>query len=167
MWETGNNSCTSQTWISIKITKSLEGTYVVAKCFQGNVYRLKNQENFRKRVLRHRDQLGVVTTSPERLRLKTPATPEIEEHPTARNSLVPDRDPSTLPNTIQESPEGACTAIPNVSREEIDTKMDEQRPKITNEKNPELGVTDPDRHKTLRTGRPPVIYGWDPFSIWN
>ena len=40
---------------------------------------LKHQQNFRKRVLRHRDQLRIVSTRPEQLRPKTPSTPEREE----------------------------------------------------------------------------------------
>ena len=62
-----------------KLQNLWQGPYVVVKCLQGNTYRLKHQRNFRKRVLRHRDQLRVVSTRPERLRPKTPATATSEK----------------------------------------------------------------------------------------
>ena len=78
-----------------KLQNHWQGPYVVVKCLQGNTYQLKHQQNFRKRVLRHRDQLRVVNTCPERLRQKTPATPEIEEPPPTPKTQQEDRDPSS------------------------------------------------------------------------
>lgn len=37
------------------------------KCLEGNTYRIKHAKNWRKRLLRHRDQLCVLHTRPERL----------------------------------------------------------------------------------------------------
>ena len=37
------------------------------KCLEGNNYRIKQAKKFRKRLLRHRDQLRVLHTRPERL----------------------------------------------------------------------------------------------------
>ena len=41
---------------------------LLLKCVQGNTYRIKQANNFRKRFLRHRDQLRVLRARPERLR---------------------------------------------------------------------------------------------------
>ena len=45
-----------------------QGPFTVVKCVQGNTYRIKQANNFRKRFLRHRDQLRVLRARPERLR---------------------------------------------------------------------------------------------------
>ena len=70
-----------------KLQNLWQGPYVVVKCLQGNTYQLKHQQNFRKRVLRHRDQLRIVSTRPVRLRPKTPTTPEREAPHTTSQTL--------------------------------------------------------------------------------
>ena len=51
-----------------KLQSRWQGPFIVVKCLQGNTYRIKQANNFRKRFLRHRDQLRVPRTRPERLR---------------------------------------------------------------------------------------------------
>ena len=99
-----------------KLQNLWQGPYVVVKCLQGNTYRLKHQRNFRKRVLRHRDQLRVVSTRPERLRPKTPATPAREEPHTTSQTLQQDGHPSSLTTATSEKLAGSCTRTARTSQ---------------------------------------------------
>ncbi len=80
-----------------KLQNHWQGPYVVVKCLQG-------------------DQLQVVNTRPERLRQKSPATPEIEEPPPTPQTQQ-DGDPSTSDTTPQENPAASSIAPVNVSRD--------------------------------------------------
>ena len=51
-----------------KLQSRWQGPFIVVKCLQGNTYRIKQANNFRKRFLRHRDQLRVLRACQERLR---------------------------------------------------------------------------------------------------
>ena len=145
-----------------------QGPYVVVKCLQGNTYRLKHQQNFCKRVLHHRDQLRIVSTRPERLRPKTPTTPEREEPHTTSQTLQQDGDPSSLTTATPEKPAGWCIGTACGTREETDKKRGEQQLEPANDAtNRESRVNDPNCRKTSRTRKPPVRYGWELFAIWN
>ena len=110
-----------------KLQNLWQGPYVVVKCLQRNTYRLMHQQNFRKRVLRHRDQLRIVSTPPERLRPKTSTTPEREEPHTTSQTLQQDGDPLSLTTATPEKPAGSCTGTARGTREETDVKRDEQQ----------------------------------------
>ena len=109
-----------------KLQDLWQGPYVV-KCFQGNTYRLKHQQYFRKRVLRQRDQLRVVSSRSERLRPKIPATPEREEPHTTSQTLQQDGHPSSLTTATSEKPAGSCAGTARGTREETDVKSNEQQ----------------------------------------
>ena len=135
-----------------KLQNLWQGLYFVVKCLEGNTYRLKHQQNIRKRVLRHRDQLRIVSTRPERLRPKTPTTPEREKSHTTSQTLQQDGDPSSLTTATPEKPAGSCTGTARGTREETDVKRDKQQLEPANDvTNPESRVNDPDCRKTSRT----------------
>lgn len=137
-----------------------QGPYVVVKCLQGNTYRLKHQQNFRKRASRHSDQLRVASTRPERLRLKTPAISDTEEPHTTSQTLQQDGDASSLTIAMPEELAGSCTGITHITRKKTDVKRDEQQLEPDNGvANPESRVDDPDFRKTSRTRRLTVRYG--------
>ena len=48
--------------------KAWQGPYIVIQCREGNTYRVKKADNFRKRFIRHHDQLQLFHTRPRRLR---------------------------------------------------------------------------------------------------
>ena len=50
-----------------KLQSRWQGPFIVVKCLQANTYHIKLASNFRKRYLRHRDQLRVHHSRPERL----------------------------------------------------------------------------------------------------
>ena len=157
-----------------KLQNRWQGPYVVVKCLQGNTYRIKHQENFRKRFLRHRDQLRVINTRPERLR-HTPVTLQTEDSPTALQTRPQNDDSPTQGTTTQENSVSSrtATAIPqsHAAREETDqdTAMEEQQTELTNmdETNPEACSTGPERHEGSRVRRPPLRYGWELNSLLN
>ena len=66
-----------------KLQSRWQGPFIVVKCLQGNTYRIKQANNFRKRFLRHRDQLRVLRARPERLR------PTQGEHGSGHTVIVP------------------------------------------------------------------------------
>ena len=107
-------------------------------------------------MLRHRDQLRVVSTRPERLRFQTPATSEWEEPHTTSQTLKQDGDPSSLITATLEKPAGSCTGTTRVTQKETDVKRDEQQLEPANDvTNPESRVNYPNFRKTSRTRRPP------------
>ena len=151
-----------------KLQNLWQGSYVVVKCLQGNMYQLKHQQNFHKRVLHHHDQLRIVTTRPEQLRPKTPTTPEREEPHTTSQTLQQDGDPLSLTTATPDKLAGSCMGTARGTWEETDVKRDEQQLEPANDvMNPESHVNDPDCRKTSRTQKPPVRYGWELFAIWN
>ena len=66
-----------------KLQSRWQGPFIVVKCLQGNTYRFNQSNNFRKRFLRHRDQLRVLRARPERLR------PTIGENVSGHTDIVP------------------------------------------------------------------------------
>ena len=50
-----------------KLQSCWQGPFIIVKCLEGNTYRIRHPKKFRKRLLRHRDQLRVLHTRPERL----------------------------------------------------------------------------------------------------
>ena len=53
---------------SSKLQLTWQGPYIVVQCRQGNTYRVKRDDNFRKRILRHHDQLRLFHDRPAKLR---------------------------------------------------------------------------------------------------
>ena len=64
-----------------------QGPFIVVKCLEGITVRIKHTKNFRQRLLRHRDQLCVLHTRPERLQ------PTRSENPTGSPTVVPTNVP--------------------------------------------------------------------------
>ena len=53
--------------MSTKLQPRWQGPYIVVQCREGHIYRLKKADSFRKRILRHRDQLRPFYERPQKL----------------------------------------------------------------------------------------------------
>ena len=85
-WRHRHDACSSTSRVPSKLQSRWQGPFIVVKCLQGNTYRIKLASNFRKRFLRHRDQLRVHHTRPARL------------HPTQSDNTM--GQPTGVPGTV-------------------------------------------------------------------
>lgn len=166
-----------------KLQNRWQGPFIVVKCLQGNTYRIKHANNFRKRLLRHRDQLRVLRTRPERLRptqgenssghiVTVPPVPAMVSQPTLSSN-----DTSSHPQTssAQEQPTAAplspstdvTPTTPAVHKDNPprnpETRVEESDVGQPSSDNPKpCSVPSLEFRRGTRPRRPPDRYGeWD------
>ena len=118
-----------------KLQSRWQGPFIVVKCLQGNTYRIKLASNFRKRFVRHSDQLRVLHTRPARL------------HPTQSDNTM--GQPTGAPCTV--SPEQA-TAVPSLPHQTENSA--EQGGILTEEQ--QTMASAPRRANTAMPAKPPA-----------
>jgi hypothetical protein len=114
---------------SSKLQSRWEGPYIVVQCRQGNTYRVKKADNFRKRLTRHHDQLQRLENRPPRFNNHKTTLPEApaqiaHTHPTTDRSPSEEEDVSDV-----ETEENSSAAESEVDRQEPRRReMRERRP---------------------------------------
>ena len=165
-----------------KLQSRWQGPFIVVKCLAGNTYRIKQASNFRKRFLRHRDQLRTLRTRPVRLRpsqndcdsqsaspvpVTVPPVPRPLENASVPEVSCSDGQPArtlVLPSSDIFSPMPASSIeIPSIQAKSCAGRTDRSDRESLDDSEPEPG---PAPFSSLRRGirsrRPPDRYGeWE------
>ena len=123
---------------SSKLQPIWQGPYIVVQCRQGNTYRVKRADNFRKRILRHHDRQRPFHDRPAKLRsTESSADAPILVGPKSSSPAVKQPQPPKPTLTLAESD----------SESEV-----EDRPVRVN----------PQLRRGMRQRRPPIRFGdWE------
>ena len=86
--------CPKKPGLPSKLQARWDGPYIVVACRQGNTYQIKKEDNFRRRFVRHHDELKPFMTRSERLQRQTS-----QQRPAGGEEVV---DASAVPEPREE-----------------------------------------------------------------
>ena len=165
-----------------KLQSRWQGPFIVVKCLQGNIYRIKQANNFRKRFLRHCDQLCVLRACPERLRPTqgengsghtkihvVPPVPAMSSQPLVRPTDISSypqnsrqQEPPSLPPSTDVAPTAPAVHAKNLPRT-AEPHVEENKSGQASLDNPEAcSAPSLEFRRGTKSRRPPDRYGeWD------